>query len=313
MQIVGPSLAREEKIARFKREREIVRRLEELEALRGPAKLPDDDDADPADVPGLDVSFPLACALAPASLASHPCPGDTPFSWLTHCRCRCRTPMFPVAEHRSRGCRAPMPRLRSRRSLRCQTVWLPGTAAEEGSRKPLHHPPAQEDVEREMWMLRIDQAALKALAARGTIQQELGILKHMAQMRAAGGSQGGQQQDERMRQPGRGEEGAPGPPQMMERLGNIADALSGGRRAEVARGVLRPGHQLPAMSLAELGEIEYRWVGPRVILTPFLAPWTGEREAKERLSQGGCGEGGEAEEGRGRASGAESRGEGGKR
>lgn len=50
---------------------------------------------------------------------------------------------------------------------------------------------------------------------------------------------------------------------MMSRLQDISLALTGSRRNDIAQSVLRPGHQLPTMTLAELGEREYQEAAER--------------------------------------------------
>jgi len=179
-QALDPAQARDEKIARFKRERAIQRRLEDLQALRTRAardRADEDGDLDGAEVPGVD-----------------------------------------------------------------------------------------DEVERELWLLRVDEAALRALSAGRVLREELGLLEHAARARegAAGGAGGGGEGDGRARGRGgdAGGDGA-GPPPMLGRLHEIFDHLSGrgpgpapAKRQEIVSGLLRPGHHLPTMSLAELGERE---------------------------------------------------------
>ncbi|KAL4448055.1 hypothetical protein ABPG75_005274 [Micractinium tetrahymenae] len=119
-----------------------------------------------------------------------------------------------------------------------------------------------EEVERELWLLQADMAALQAAERCSTLQQEVDILRHAAAMPA----------DERQRQ--REQRAAAGPPaDLMRQLGAVAAA---NRRQQLADGVFRPSHVLPTMSVEEFGELEYK---------RMLEQQTREAEAKERAER----------------------------
>ncbi|KAL4444923.1 hypothetical protein ABPG77_003973 [Micractinium sp. CCAP 211/92] len=119
-----------------------------------------------------------------------------------------------------------------------------------------------EEVERELWLLQADLAALQAAERCGTLQQEVEILRHAAAMPA----------DERQRQ--REQRAAEGPPaDLMRQLGAVAAA---NRRQQLAGGVFRPSHALPAMSVEQFGELEYK---------RMLEQQEREARAKERAAR----------------------------
>lgn len=138
-----------------------------------------------------------------------------------------------------------------------------------------------EEAEREAWLLQADLAALQAAEALGGLQQEAAILRHAAALPP----------DAREREAR--ERAARGPPpdlvrQLAAAAGNLSSA--GAQRQRLVEGVLRPGHQLPTMSVEQFGELEYkRWVGGWVDRCPGSAAG-GARllPAPAPVLRGGC-------------------------
>ena len=137
--------------------------------------------------------------------------------------------------------------------------------------------------DRERWLLRIEDAAAKALDAAAAAATELAVLARRAETLSVTSTD---ESDDMRRRPRRIDSGSMGnyvigPGGTIERIsaggyvppGNGAAAspgASGGafvgavagtpvdRRAELARGVFRPSHILPTMTVEQAGEIEYR-------------------------------------------------------
>mmetsp|Transcript_19684 Transcript_19684/g.54663 ORF Transcript_19684/g.54663 Transcript_19684/m.54663 type:complete len:350 (-) Transcript_19684:80-1129(-) len=95
-----------------------------------------------------------------------------------------------------------------------------------------------EEEERRAWELQIELAVQKAMETRKMLREEVKILSHMAQMPPEARA-------------------APSPAPPSEILEGLRKAASGLSERERRKGeVFRPGHALPTMSLAELGEKE---------------------------------------------------------
>lgn len=98
---------------------------------------------------------------------------------------------------------------------------------------------SDEDAEREIWLLKIELAVLKAFEQSSQIEQELDMLSHALSI----------PEEERNR---------PLPPPPADLLGELHQAAAqlGRQRQQIAANVFKPSHRLPTRSLREQADIE---------------------------------------------------------
>ncbi|GLC51908.1 hypothetical protein PLESTB_000561700 [Pleodorina starrii] len=131
-----------------------------------------------------------------------------------------------------------------------------------------------EEDERQLWVWRMELAALQALDLQASVKQEVELLRHAAAREAAAAAAGPGPSSRDARAGavggGRGRGGAEAPApsdedkaELMARLRAICRDLDGNRKEQIRQNVFKPGHTLPTMTVEEAGEIEMREAAER--------------------------------------------------
>jgi immunoglobulin-binding protein 1 len=113
-----------------------------------------------------------------------------------------------------------------------------------------------EEDERQLWVMQLEAAALRALDALPLLEQELALLRRAAE---AAQQPGSSQQEQQQGGGASSSNGRQVQQAMMQRLADVASQLSLGQdRQAMAQQVLRPGHILPTLTVEQQGMIELR-------------------------------------------------------
>ncbi|KAG2495824.1 hypothetical protein HYH03_006063 [Edaphochlamys debaryana] len=118
-----------------------------------------------------------------------------------------------------------------------------------------------EEDERQLWVWRVELAALQAIDMQTSLNQETELLQHAASREAAAAAAGPGPGGSGQRPPGQAAAGQPSDAErlaLMERLRGVFRDLDGSKKEQIKRDVFKPGHIMPTMTVEEAGEIEGR-------------------------------------------------------